>query len=70
MSSRPGSPQGTSDRISERLIPACRLGGGSGSLPITGTNVGLVAAAGLLLTGVGVVLFVGYWRRRPVKFVA
>jgi LPXTG-motif cell wall-anchored protein len=45
-------------------------GGGSGSLPITGTNVAFVTAGGLLLLGVGVVLFVGYRRRRPVKFVA
>jgi LPXTG-motif cell wall-anchored protein len=45
-------------------------GGGSGTLPITGTNVAFVVAGGLLLVGVGVVLFVGYRRRRPVKFVA
>lgn len=45
-------------------------GSGGGSLPITGTNVVFVAAGGFLLLGVGVVLFVGYRRRRPVKFVA
>lgn len=45
-------------------------GGGSGSLPITGTNVAFLAVGGLLLLGVGVVLFVGYRRRHPVKFVA
>jgi LPXTG-motif cell wall-anchored protein len=39
-------------------------------LPITGTNVAFVVAGGLLLVGVGVVLFVRYRRRRPVKFVA
>jgi LPXTG-motif cell wall-anchored protein len=32
-------------------------GGGGGTLPITGTNVTFVVAGGLLLVGVGVVLF-------------
>lgn len=36
----------------------------------SGPNVTFVVAGGLLLVGVGVVLFVGYRRRRPVKFVA
>jgi LPXTG-motif cell wall-anchored protein len=43
--------------------------GGGGSLPVTGSNAGLIAGAGLLLAGIGAVLFVVY-RRRSVKFTA
>jgi LPXTG-motif cell wall-anchored protein len=45
-------------------------GGAGGSLPITGTNVGLIAGLGLLLAAVGAALFLVYRRRNPVKFIA
>jgi LPXTG-motif cell wall-anchored protein len=45
-------------------------GGGNGeALPVTGTNVGIIAGAGVLLIGVGAMLFV-VRRRRGTRFVA
>ncbi|MCW2638023.1 MAG: hypothetical protein JWP76_329 [Dactylosporangium sp.] len=43
---------------------------GGDALPITGTNVGIIAGCGLLLAGIGTVLFVAYRRRNSVRFTA
>jgi LPXTG-motif cell wall-anchored protein len=43
---------------------------GGGSLPVTGTNVGILAGAGVLLIAVGALLVVARRRRNAVKFTA
>jgi LPXTG-motif cell wall-anchored protein len=46
-------------------------GGGTGaSLPVTGTNVGILAGIGVLLVGAGAALFAVRRRRDATKFVA
>jgi hypothetical protein len=67
----PSGPAPTPSAISPTTTPGAIGGaGGGGALPITGTNIALVVACGLLLAGVGTVLFVVYRRRNPVTFVA
>jgi LPXTG-motif cell wall-anchored protein len=43
---------------------------GGGSLPVTGTNVGILAGAGVLLIALGALLLVARRRRNAVKFTA
>jgi LPXTG-motif cell wall-anchored protein len=43
---------------------------GGGSLPVTGTNVGILAGAGVLLIAVGALLVIARRRRNTVKFIA
>lgn len=68
----PAAPTpGSSASASAPAAKASGTGGGTGaSLPVTGTNVAVLSGVGVLLVGVGALLFALRRRRDATKFVA
>jgi hypothetical protein len=66
----PSAPSPTTPTGAPAPTAAANGIAGGDALPITGTNVGIIAGCGLMLAGIGTVLFVAYRRRNSVRFTA